>query len=150
MSKLRPWLKAVVALGASIVLAGLASRHSREASLREWLRENPPGVVVWTHALATRWLAPCREPQALHRALRTLPANVDALQEVWCADQCRWVAVAVSSEELTLFSRNCAGRPGPWEPSGQGWAAFPGVMAAIPPEAEKTRVLAGDPREIRY
>lgn len=152
----RPALKLAIGVLGSLLVAWLARGHSRAAAIDEWLMDHPPEARIWEHALASRGLARCREPAQVHRALRTLPANVDGLHEAWCASECQWVAIAHGREELSLYSRNCRKPPVEgWGPRGRGWAAFPEVLTdvsrlAAAPDPAVPRAPAGDPREIRY
>lgn len=148
--RLRPYFKLAGALAVSIAIAAWASRRSAEGAINGWLLANPPAPVIWETALAAKGVERCRDPLKIHRALRTLPASLDQIHRVWCADGCGWVAIALESDELTVFARDCGSKPEAWAPRGLGWAAFPGVLAEIQPRAPVFRPAARDPREIRY
>lgn len=91
-------LVALVWLGSSAVLAGLAWDAAGSESLIRWKRERAPAPRVWAAALDPHGFLELRDPQRLHRVLRTLPAMVDEPGGAWVSADAAWVAVHAAPE----------------------------------------------------
>lgn len=155
---------AALTLG-SIALGIWAYEAAQAESLGTWLRAHPPSRAAWKHALESRGLAELREPRALQRALRSLPAMLDEPGMAWTSDDGAWVAIfatelASDSAQtgVTVYCLDCRAKPGAWSPQGRGWSAYDPVLAQADaaararsaPITSRRRAIRLDPRELRF
>ena len=128
----------------------LTSAESRAA----WERAHPPSPVVWRYALGSRGFREIIDPDALHRAARTLPSQAEPEGSVWISSD-SWVTVYAPSEEggLRIYCTRCKPKPLHWTLQGKGWVGLETALASLasaPRSAPSARGPARDPLEIQY
>ncbi len=160
-------------LGLALGTGFWAERVSTELALESWRRGNLPESTTWDLLLRSKGFTEVRDPDRVHRVLRSLPATTDQPGTVWTdAAFCRVVVFGRLEENpaarvyrcLALRDSQLVTQPLPeWRPAeagGAGWGAFESVAREVesryrawraPVSAENPRMSPQpDPREVRY
>jgi hypothetical protein len=139
----------------SLVLGFWAYDQAAADALHAWELRHPPGLPVWQHALGARALVPAGAGSKLSQASRTLPARLEQEGTAWISEDSTWVAVfgpPDSAQPVHFFCKTCDHAPLAWSPAGRSWPGFERVLARVDalPKISVRKIVAHDPREIRY
>jgi hypothetical protein len=146
---------------AGSALTGLwAYDQSVADGLSQWKRTHFPSRGAWAHALGELGYQNVLNPDALAKALRMLPSQIDSDGSVWASPDSTWFAVYGTGEHGLLLQAYCLACSTPargWEPLGTGWDGFDSALARgrkaagiKGPPVRKRKEEPIDPREIRY
>jgi hypothetical protein len=157
----------IALIAVSAVCGYWAQASARDQALAHWRHEHRPGLAVWKHALESRgWREAATASPEFSRVYRSLPTVIEEAGQVWelPTAPCLAVYTGQGTAPLALFCQpTVAGawpalraRGEPWEPLGQGWAAFEAALDRADqrpkPDAPvaRTRAEYRDPRAIQY
>lgn len=149
-------------IGLALVFGVLAQGATQARALRDWELGHAPSPTLWEKALSSHGFRRVQDPDSLHRAVRSLPLNIDQHGGVWITESGLWVGILGSAGSPEIFSRDPKAkvRPDGWIPQGRGWQGFESTLRFLErlrPHSAETSVRSPkkpraprDTREIQY